>query len=240
MRAVGRLAGRTLDMIEGDIRPGVTTMRLNALCETFMRDHGAEPAPLGYRGFPFATCMSPNQVVCHGMPNERVLEEGDILKIDVTAKLNGWHGDSCRTFQVGEVDPDCARLITATEEALAVGIAAVGPGRRLSAVGQAIQTHVEAYGYSVVRTHCGHGTGRRFHQAPQVLHHLDRSRDLELQPGMFFTIEPMVNAGSAETRQLDDGWTVVTGDGRRSAQFEHTVGVTDTGVEVFTRSGSGE
>lgn len=235
MRAAGRLTARTLDMIAAEIRPGVTTSMLNALCEAFIRDHGAEPAPLGYRGFPYATCMSPNQVVCHGMPDGRELAEGDILKVDVTVKLDGWHGDSCRTFPVGAVDPASARLIEVTEQALARGIEAVRPGGRLSAIGAAIQAHVEGQGFSVVRSYCGHGIGRQFHQPPTVLHHLDRERDLELLPGMFFTIEPMVNQGGHATRELDDGWTVLTADGSRSAQFEHTLGVTKAGVEVFTR-----
>ncbi|WP_240476748.1 type I methionyl aminopeptidase [Geminicoccus roseus] len=239
MRDAGRLAAATLDMIAQEIRPGVASRRLDALAETFIRDHGAVPAPLGYRGYPFATCMSPNQVVCHGMPDERPLAEGDILKVDVTVKLDGWHGDSCRTFAVGAIDPERTRLLQTTRTALALGLEAVRPGGWLSAIGRAIQGHVEAQGYAVVRSYCGHGIGREFHQPPQVLHHLDLARDVELRPGMFFTIEPMVNTGGHATIRLEDGWTVVTADGGLSAQFEHTVGVTETGVEVFTLSPAG-
>ena len=234
MRAAGRLAARTLDMIAQEVEPGRSTLRLNELCETFIRDHGALPAPLGYHGFPYATCMSRNDVVCHGMPDRRPLNGGDLLKVDVTVQLSGWHGDSCRTFAVGAVQPKARRLMETTHQALQRGIAAIRPGGRLSAIGQAIQAHVETAGFSVVRSHCGHGLGRQFHQPPQVLNHFDPTRDLELRPGMFFTIEPMVNAGAAETTRLDDGWTVVTADGSRSAQFEHSVGVTEDGVVVFT------
>jgi methionyl aminopeptidase len=237
MRAAGRLAARTLDMIEAEVRAGALSRDLDARCEAFIRDHGAEPAPLGYRGYRFATCMSPNEVVCHGMPDGRPLAEGDLLKVDVTVKLGGWHGDSCRTFPVGLVDERRSRLVATTREALELGIRAVRPGGRLSELARAIQGHVEGRGYSLVRSYCGHGIGREFHQPPKVLHHLDEERDLELLPGMFFTIEPMVNEGGHETRRLDDGWTVITADGGLSAQFEHTVGVTEDGVEVFTHAG---
>ncbi len=237
MREAGRLAAQTLDMIAGEIRPGATTRILDARCEAFIRQHGGEPAPLGYRGYRFATCMSPNAVVCHGLPDDRPLAEGDLLKVDITVKLDGWHGDCCRTFAVGDIDPDRARLVEATRTALRLGIGTVRPGGRLSDIGRAIQGHVEGCGYAVVRSYCGHGIGQEFHQLPQVLHHLDEDRDLELLPGMFFTIEPMVNAGAHQTLRLDDGWTVVTADGSLSAQFEHTVGVTEDGVEIFTRGG---
>ncbi|HWL67407.1 MAG TPA: type I methionyl aminopeptidase [Geminicoccus sp.] len=234
MRSAGRLAAATLAMIAPLVRQGATTRELDATCEAFIRDHGALPAPLGYRGYPFATCMSPNEVVCHGMPNDRPLAAGDLLKIDITVELGGWHGDCCRTFAVGEIDARRRLLLEVSEAALAAGVAAVRPGGRLSAIGRAVQELVEAAGFSVVRSYCGHGIGREFHQPPQVLHHLDEDRDLTLQPGMFFTIEPMVNEGAHATRCLDDGWTVVTADGGLSAQFEHTVGVTASGVEIFT------
>ncbi|HEX2525631.1 MAG TPA: type I methionyl aminopeptidase [Geminicoccus sp.] len=235
MRAAGRLAARTLDMIAGEIAPGRTTRQLDRLCEAFIRDHGAVPAPLGYQGYPYATCMSPNEVVCHGMPDDQALEDGDLLKIDITTLLDGWHGDSCRTFPVGRIGQEQQALVRLAEDALRAGIGTVRPGSRLSAIGQAIQSLVETHGCSVVHSHCGHGIGQAFHQPPKVRHHLDLAHDLELRPGMFFTIEPMVNRGGFETVKLADGWTIVTRDGSLSTQFEHTVGVTETGVEIFTR-----
>jgi methionyl aminopeptidase len=234
MRRAGRLAGRTLDMIAEHVQPGRTTRELDRLCEAFIRDHAAHPAPLGYHGFPYATCMSPNEVVCHGMPDDRPLQDADLLKIDVTTLLDGWHGDTCRTFQVGTPRPERIDLMRTAADALEAGIAQVRPGSRLTDVARAIQILVEAQGCSVVRSHCGHGIGRSFHQPPKVRHHVDLDHDVVLQPGMFFTIEPMVNAGGYETLKLSDGWTIVTRDGSLSAQFEHTVGVTETGVEIFT------
>ena len=236
MRRAGRLAARTLDMIAAEVIPGRTTSALNQMCEAFIRDHGGIPAPLGYHGFPYATCMSVNEVVCHGMPDDQPLEDGGLLKVDVTVLLDGWHGDTCRSFVAGKPDPDGQRLLDVTEEALQLGVSAVQPGAPLATIGRAIQAHVETHGFSIVRSHCGHGIGRQFHQPPKVLHHANRERDLVMRPGMFFTIEPMVNQGSYETTKLADGWTIVTTDGRLSAQFEHTVGVTETGVEIFTTS----
>jgi len=239
MRAAGRLAAATLDMVTPYVLPGVTTADLDRLCEGFIRGHGALPAPLGYRGFPKATCISLNSVVCHGIPGERRLETGDILNIDVTAILDGWYGDTSRMFVVGACSAAAARLIETTHAALLAGLAAVRPGGTLGDVGWAIQSIAEARRYSVVREFCGHGIGRAFHQPPTVLHHGVPGRGLVLEPGMIFTVEPMINAGRREVTVLADGWTAVTRDGSLSAQFEHTIGVTDAGCEIFTLSPAG-
>jgi methionyl aminopeptidase len=239
LRAAGRLAAATLDMVTPYVLPGVTTADLDRLCEAFIRGHGALPAPLGYRGFPKATCISLNSVVCHGIPGDRRLEMGDTLNIDVTAILAGWYGDTSRMFVVGGCSGAAARLIDTAHAAMLAGIAAVRPGATLGDVGWAIQSIAEARRYSVVREFCGHGIGRAFHQPPTVLHHGTPGRGLVLEPGMVFTVEPMINAGRREVTVLADGWTAVTRDGSLSAQFEHTVGVTDRGCEVFTLSPAG-
>jgi methionyl aminopeptidase len=239
MRAAGRLAAETLDMVCAHVRPGVATATLDRLCHDFIVAHGAVPAPLNYRGYPKSICTSINHVVCHGIPGERRLEPGDVLNIDVTVILNGWHGDCSRMYAAGLPSTRARNLIEVTYEALQRGVGAVRPGATLGDVGHAIQTYVEANRFSVVRDFCGHGIGRRFHEAPNVLHFGRPGEGPALQPGMFFTIEPMVNAGRPEVKVLDDGWTAVTRDRSLSAQFEHMVGVTAEGCEVFTHSPAG-
>lgn len=240
MHVAGRLAAETLDFITPYVRPGVSTGELDRLCEQFIRDHRAVPAPLGYRGYPKATCISVNHVVCHGIPGEKRLQDGDILNIDVTVVLNGWHGDTSRMFYAGErVSIKAQRLIDVTYEALMRGIRVVRPGATLGDVGHAIQRYAESNRFSVVRDFCGHGLGRVFHDAPSVVHFGQPGKGVVLKPGMFFTIEPMINAGRAEVKVLPDGWTAVTKDRSLSAQFEHSIGVTDTGCEVFTLSPAG-
>ena len=239
MRAAGRLAAETLDMIAPHVVPGVSTAALDRLCHEFIVGHGAIPAPLNYRGFPKSICTSINHVVCHGIPGERKLESGDVLNIDITVILNGWHGDTSRMFCAGPPSTKARNLIDVTYEALLRGVRAVRPGATLGDIGHAIQSYVEANRYSVVRDFCGHGIGRRFHEAPNVLHFGRAGDGPVLRSGMFFTIEPMVNAGRPEVKVLDDGWTAVTRDRSLSAQFEHMIGVTDTGVEIFTLSPTG-
>ncbi len=239
MRAAGQLAAETLDLITEHVRPGVTTAELDQICHDFILAHGAVPAPLNYRGFPKSICTSINHVVCHGIPGERRLIDGDVLNIDVTVVLNGWHGDSSRMYVAGRAPTRAARLLDITHQALMRGVEAVRPGATLGDVGHAIQTFVEANRFSVVRDFCGHGIGRRFHEAPNILHFGRLGEGPVLRPGMFFTIEPMVNAGRPEVKVLDDGWTAVTRDRSLSAQFEHMVGVTQDGCEVFTYSPAG-
>jgi methionyl aminopeptidase len=239
MRTAGRLAAVTLDMIAAHVRPGVTTGALDKLCHEFILDHGAVPAPLNYRGYPKSICTSINHVVCHGIPGERRLEEADILNIDVTVILDGWHGDSSRMYVAGTPSTKARNLIDVTYEATMRGVHAVRPGATLGDIGHAIQTFVEGHRFSVVRDFCGHGIGRRFHEAPNVLHFGRPGEGPVLRPGMFFTVEPMVNAGRPDVKLLDDGWTAVTRDRSLSAQFEHMIGVTADGVEIFTISPAG-
>ena len=240
MRKAGRLAAEQLDFITPYVQPGVTTDELDRLIHQFTLEHGAIPAPLNYRGFPRSICTSINHVVCHGIPGDRRLAEGDIVNIDVTPIVDGWHGDSSRMYLVGErISVKARRLVDVTYEALMKGIAAVRPGAHVGDIGHAIQTFVEAHRFSVVRDFCGHGVGRIFHDAPSVLHFGRPGEGPMLRPGMIFTIEPMVNAGRWEVKILSDGWTAVTKDRSLSAQFEHTVGVTSDGCEIFTRSPKG-
>jgi methionyl aminopeptidase len=239
MRRAGQLAAMTLDMITPHVVPGVTTEALDRLCHDFIVGHGATPAPLGYRGFPKSICTSINHVVCHGIPGERVLEDGDVLNIDVTVILDGWHGDTSRMYVAGKARTRAQLLIDVTHDAMMRGIRAIRPGATLGDLGFAIQSFVEANRFSVVRDFCGHGLGRRFHEPPNILHFGRPGEGLSLRPGMIFTVEPMVNAGRPEVKVLDDGWTAVTRDRSLSAQFEHTVGVTASGVEVFTFSPAG-
>jgi methionyl aminopeptidase len=238
-RRAGQVAAACLDMIGEHVKPGVTTGHLDRLCHDFMGDHGATPATLGYRGYAHSSCISINHVVCHGIPSERVLDEGDILNIDVTALLDGWHGDTSRMYAVGEVSTKARLLIEVTYEAMMRGIAAAKPGNTFGDIGHAIQSYAEKHRFSIVRDFCGHGIGRNFHEPPNVLHFGRPGEGPKLQPGMFFTIEPMVNAGRPEVKILDDGWTAVTRDRSLSAQFEHMVGITATGCEIFTLSPAG-
>jgi methionyl aminopeptidase len=239
MRAAGRLAALTLDMIAPHVRSNVTTGELDRLIHEFTLDHGAIPATLNYRGYPKSSCISINHVVCHGIPGDRRLQDGDILNIDVTSILDGWFGDSSRMYVVGPISRRAAVLIDVTYEALQRGLAAVRPGRTLGDLGHAIQSYVEQQRFSVVRDFCGHGIGQRFHEAPNILHFGKPGQGTVLQPGMFFTIEPMVNAGRPDVKVLDDGWTAVTRDRSLSAQFEHMIGVTEDGCEIFTLSPAG-
>ena len=239
MRKVGRLAAEALDMLIDHVRPGVTTDALDKLVFDFSMAHGAYPAPLDYRGYRKSICTSINHVVCHGIPDEKPLREGDIVNIDVTFILDGWHGDASRMYGVGEIPRRAERLVEVTYEALLRGIAAVKPGATTGDIGWAIQRYAESERCSVVREFCGHGLGRLFHDEPNILHYGERGKGVELKPGMFFTIEPMVNLGKPQVKILSDGWTAVTRDRSLSAQFEHSVGVTETGVEIFTLSPTG-
>jgi len=241
MHRAGRLAAATLDHVTPHVRPGVTTGELDRIVDAFMREHGGVPATLGYRGYPKSCCISVNHVVNHGIPSDdKTLREGDIVNIDVTVILDGWYGDTSRMFLVGERVPVKARkLVEVTFEAMWAGIRAVRPGATLGDVGHAIQTVAERNRFSVVRDFVGHGLGRVFHDAPEVRHYGRPGEGLLLVPGMLFTIEPMINAGRPEVKILGDGWTTVTRDRSLSAQFEHTVGVTEDGVEVFTLSPKG-
>ena len=242
MRAAGRLAASCLDMLTDHVAPGVETKVLDDLAREFILDNGGLPACLGYKGYTHTTCISPNHVVCHGIPGQRTnnrLDEGDIANIDVTAIVDGWHGDTSRMYPVGDINPRARRLIETTYDSLDKGLAMVKPGNTFGDIGWAIQQHVEAQRMSVVRDFCGHGLGRVFHDAPNVLHYGKRGQGATLEPGMFFTIEPMVNLGKPQVKVLSDGWTAVTRDKSLSAQCEHSVGVTETGVEIFTASPKG-
>ncbi|MEM7025654.1 MAG: type I methionyl aminopeptidase [Pseudomonadota bacterium] len=239
MHKAGQLAAATLDMITPHVVPGVTTGELDRMCHEYILDHGAVPAPLHYRGYPKSICTSVNHEVCHGIPGERRLLDGDILNIDVTVILDGWFGDTSRMFFAGSPALKAKRLCRVTFEGLWAGIDAVRDGATLGDVGHAIQSHVEAERCSVVRDYCGHGIGRVFHDAPSVLHFGKPGEGLELRAGMLFTIEPMVNLGTWQVKLKKDGWTVITRDRQPSAQFEHTIGVTETGCEVFTLSPDG-
>lgn len=240
MRKAGRLAAEVLDMLTAEVKEGVTTDRLNDLAHQMILDHGAIPAPLNYRGFPKSICTSVNNVVCHGIPNDRPLKDGDIVNCDVTVIVDGWHGDTSRMYFAGEPPIKAKRLVEITYEAMMLGIAQVKPGAALGDIGFAIQRFVEGHRYSVVRDYCGHGIGQVFHEAPNVLHYGVKGEGVRLKEGMFFTVEPMVNIGKAETRlNSQDGWTVTTRDRSLSAQFEHTIGVTADGFEIFTLSPKG-
>lgn len=239
MRAAGRLAAQVLDFIAPHVIPGVATDALDKLCHDYIVDHGAVPAPLNYRGFPKSICTSVNHVVCHGIPSDKRLQNGDVVNIDVTVILDGWYGDTSRMYYVGDVPVKAKRLIDVTFESMWKGIEQVKPGATLGDIGSAIQRFAESNRFSVVRDYCGHGIGQIFHDAPSVLHYGQPGKGMELKEGMFFTIEPMVNAGKPDTLLLNDGWTAITRDRSLSAQFEHTIGVTATGYEVFTLSPAG-
>jgi methionyl aminopeptidase len=239
MRKAGRLAAEILDALVPHVVPGVTTDELDAIVYRMTVEGGGVPATLGYRGFTKSCCTSINHVVCHGIPGERVLKDGDIVNIDVTPILDGWHGDTSRMFLVGDVPIKARRLVDITYECLMLGLEQARPGNRLGDISHAIQTHAEKNRYSVVRDFCGHGVGRLFHDSPEVIHAGRPATGPELKPGMIFTVEPMINTGRAEVKLLDDGWTAVTRDRSLSAQFEHSIGITETGCEIFTKSPKG-
>ncbi|MHC4392195.1 MAG: type I methionyl aminopeptidase [Planctomycetota bacterium] len=235
MRKAGRLAARALEHVLSFVAPGVTTQELDDELNRFAREHDAIPAPLGYKGFPRSICTSINEVICHGIPSKEVaLRSGDVVGVDVTLILDGFHGDTAATVPVGEVSQETQRLLEVSLEALVRGVRAVRPGGRLGAVGHAVQSYAEPLGYGVVREFVGHGIGRRFHEPPHVPHFGRKGEGVLLQAGMTFTVEPMINQGTRKGRILDDGWTAVTLDGRMSAQFEHTIAVTPGGVEILT------
>jgi methionyl aminopeptidase len=239
MRKAGRLTAEALDMLAPHVRPGVTTEFLDDLVFQFAMDHGAYPASLYYRGFTRAICTSLNHVVCHGIPEPKPMREGDIVNIDVTLIVDGWHGDSSRMYLVGEVPRRAARLVEVTYESLMRGLAVIKPGATTGDIGHAIQSYAEGERCSVVRDFCGHGLGRLFHDEPNILHYGRPGEGPVLAPGMFFTVEPMINLGRPSVKVLSDGWTAVTRDRSLSAQFEHTIGVTATGCEIFTLSPAG-
>lgn len=239
MRKAGRLAAEALDLLVDQVEPGVTTEALDRFMFQFAMDNGAYPATLLYRGYTKSSCISLNHVVCHGIPNDKPLREGDILNVDVTLLVDGWHGDSSRMYGAGEIPRRAERLIEVTYEALMRGIAAIQPGATTGDIGAAIQEYAEGERTSVVRDFCGHGVGRLFHDEPNILHYGRRGEGPELRPGMFFTVEPMINLGRPHVKILSDGWTAVTRDRSLSAQFEHSIGVTEGGAEIFTLSPRG-
>jgi methionyl aminopeptidase len=239
MRAAGRLAADVLDMLVAHVAPGVSTLKLDALANEFVRARGAVPATVFYRGYSHSLCTSINHVICHGIPGPKPLLNGDIVNIDVTVVLDGWHGDTSRMYFVGDVPLKARRLVDLTHEAMMLGIEAAKPGNTVGHIGAAIQKHAEKHRLSVVRDFCGHGLGRRFHMAPNIVHAGRAGDGPELKPGMFFTIEPMLNLGRPDAKILEDGWTAVTRDRSLSAQFEHSVGITETGCEIFTGSLAG-
>jgi methionyl aminopeptidase len=236
MRRAGRLAAQILDELAAHIRPGVTTEEIDRIVYDMTIAGGAIPATLNYRGYTHSCCISLNHVVCHGIPGAKTIKDGDIVNVDVTPLLDGWHGDSNRTYLAGDVPLKARKLVEVTYECLMLGIEAAKPGAHLGDIGHAIQTHAEKHRYGVVRDFCGHGVGRLFHDAPEVVHVGRPGTGPELKPGMFFTIEPMINIGRPDVKVLDDGWTAVTRDRSLSAQFEHSIGITETGAEIFTKS----
>lgn len=239
MRKAGRLAAEILDALAPLVVPGVRTDYLDDVVRQMTLDAGAIPATLGYRGYAHSCCISINHVVCHGIPSDKTLKDGDIVNIDVTPLLDGWHGDSSRMYLVGDVSLKARRLVDVTYECLMIGIAQAKPGARLGDIGAVIQAHAERQRYGVVREFCGHGLGRLFHDSPEVIHAARAGTGPELRPGMFFTIEPMINLGKPSVKILEDGWTAVTRDRSLSAQFEHSIGITEDGCEIFTASPKG-
>ena len=235
-RIAGSIAAGALDEIGKIIKPGITTDEIDKICYQFINDNKAYSAPLFYRGFPKSCCTSTNHVVCHGIPSDKILKDGDIVNVDVTAFKGGWHGDTSRMFEIGEVSVKAKKLINTTHEAMMKAIQIIKNGIHLGDIGSTIQTHVEANGFSVVQDFCGHGIGKSFHKEPNVLHYGKKGTGEKISTGMIFTIEPMINLGGYETKTLNDGWTAVTKDKSLSAQFEHTIGVTNNGYEIFTQS----
>ena len=239
MRIAGRLAAKTLDMLTENIKPGITTDFIDKLGYEFIRDNGGYSAPLFYRGFKKSLCTSLNHVVCHGVPSDRIVNDGDILNVDVTAIVDGYYGDTSRMFAVGKTSVKANNLINATYESMMKAISILKPGIKLGDIGYEIQNYVEEKGFSVVKDFCGHGISNIFHEPPNVLHYGKKNTGIDLTPGMTFTIEPMINAGKYDVKILADGWTAVTKDKSLSAQFEHTIGITENGYEVFTESVKG-
>tara|TARA_B100001996_G_scaffold336428_1_gene287688 strand:+ start:4 stop:780 length:777 start_codon:yes stop_codon:yes gene_type:complete len=238
-RKAGAIASGALDEVAKIVKPGIKTDEIDKLCFEFINDNKAYSAPLFYRGFPKSCCTSPNHTVCHGIPKDKILKEGDIVNVDVTALKNGWHGDTSRMYFVGEVSTKAKKLVKTTYEAMSKSIKILKNGIQVGDIGSVIQKHVESQGFSVVRDFCGHGTGKNFHQPPNILHYGEPKTGDEIKTGMIFTIEPMINEGNYETKVLNDGWTAVTKDKKLSAQFEHTIGITDKGYEIFTSSKKG-
>jgi len=235
-KIAGSIAAKALDEVVKVIKPGITTGEIDKICYEFINDHDAYSAPLFYRGFPKSCCTSANHVVCHGIPSDKILKDGDIVNVDVTAYKDGWHGDTSRMFKIGEASIKAEKLIKTTYESMMKAIKIVKEGIQLGDIGSIIQNHVEAEGFSVVQDFCGHGIGQTFHKEPNILHYGEKGTGEKIKAGMIFTIEPMVNIGNYETKILNDGWTAVTKDKSLSAQFEHTIGVTKDGYEIFTQS----
>ena len=238
-KLAGSIAAGALDEVSNIIRPGISTLEIDKLCYQFINDHGAFSAPLYYRGYPKSCCTSTNHVVCHGIPSEKILNDGDIINVDVTAIKDDWHGDTSRMFIAGECSTKAKNLIRSTYNAMMEAIKIIKAGIKIGDIGYTIQKSVEAEGFSVVRDFCGHGIGKKFHESPNVLHYGEKNSGQKLKDGMIFTVEPMINSGKFETKTLKDGWTAVTKDKSLSAQFEHTVGVTKEGYEIFTLSKKG-
>ena len=236
MRVAGKLASQTLDMLTDVIKPGISTEKIDKVGYEFIKDNGGHSAPLYYRGFKKSLCTSLNHVVCHGIPSDRILDEGDIVNVDVTAIVNDYYGDTSRMFLLGDVSIKAKNLVNATYESMMKGIEILKPGAKLGDIGFAIQSYVEEKGFSVVRDFCGHGISNKFHEQPNILHYGKKNTGLELIPGMTFTIEPMINAGKFDVKVQNDGWTAVTKDKSLSAQFEHTLGITEDSYEIFTES----
>ena len=234
MRRAGAIARQCLDVITPYVQPGTVTEKIDDLAREFILDNNAIPACLGYRGYSKTLCISVNHVVCHGIPGTKILQEGDIANIDVTVIVDGWHGDTSRMFPIGKISPKAQKLINVTQECMDLGILAVKPGATTNDIGRAIQEHAHKHHMSVVTTFCGHGIGKVFHDEPQILHYYHPHIEYPLKPGMFFTIEPMINLGKPDTKFLNDGWTAVTRDKSLSAQCEHSIGVTEFGFEIFT------
>ena len=239
MRKAGNLAARTLDLLADHVKPGVSTQELDRIAFNFIDSNNGFIAPLFYKGFPKSICTSLNHVICHGIPSNRVLESGDIVNIDVTVIVDGWHGDTSRMFPVGKINNKAQKLIDCTYEAMMNGIEAVSPNAHLGDIGAIIQSKAEDQNYSVVRDFCGHGLGKVFHEYPNILHYGEIGEGDKIEQGMFFTVEPMINIGKYDVRMLNDGWTAVTKDKTLSAQFEHSIGVTQDGHEIFTKSPAG-
>ena len=235
-RIAGSIAASALDEVEKIIKPGISTEEIDKVCYEFINDHKAYSAPLFYRGFPKSCCTSTNHVVCHGIPSDKILKEGDIVNVDVTAYKNGWHGDTSRMFKIGEISIKAEKLINTTYKSMMMAIKIVKEGTQLGDIGSTIQNYVETKGFSVVQDFCGHGIGQTFHKEPNILHYGKKGTGEKIKAGMIFTIEPMINLGSYETKTLNDGWTAVTKDKSLSAQFEHTIGVTKDSYEIFTQS----